>query len=94
VQNTSPQTRPQNICTSATVITLGKVQRSEVLIFSPGREFAINEIKLMLAFVLLRYDLKTKDGKRPSESSIGALTLPNLNAEILFRERNIEAMAN
>jgi cytochrome P450 len=61
---------------------------------SPGREFAINEIKLMLAFVLLRYDVKTKDGKRPQVTKFGALILPDMKAEIMFKERSDRPLAN
>jgi hypothetical protein len=54
---------------------------------SPGRFFAVNEIKLMLAFALLRYDFKTKDGKRPANLEFQGRCIPNPSAEILFRKR-------
>lgn len=56
---------------------------------SPGRFFAVNEMKLMLAFTLLRYDVKTKDGKRPKEMKFHAFFIPDMNAEILFKRRAI-----
>ena len=37
---------------------------------SPGRFFAVNEMKLMLAFTMLRYDVMAKDGKRPEDITI------------------------
>ena len=52
---------------------------------SPGRHFAVTVIKLMLAFILLRYDVKTKDGLRPARTKY--ILLPNMKAEILFRRR-------
>lgn len=52
---------------------------------SPGRQFAVTVIKLMLAFILLQYDIKTKDGLRPARTKF--VLLPNMKAEILFRKR-------
>jgi cytochrome P450 len=54
---------------------------------SPGRFFAINEIKLMLAFTLLRFDIKTKDGIRPPDFKFQSNNIPNRSAEILYRKR-------
>ena len=54
---------------------------------SPGRFFAINEIKLMLAFTLLRYDVKTVDGTRPKERVFNSMVVPDLKAKILYRRR-------
>lgn len=50
---------------------------------SPGRFFAVTLMKLMLAFLLLRYDIKTKDGVRPADINL----IPDVKAEILFRRR-------
>lgn len=43
----------------------------------------------MLAFVLLRYDFKTKDGKRPANLVFQGQCIPNPTAEILFKRREI-----
>jgi len=56
---------------------------------SPGRQFAVNEIKLMLAFTILRYDVKTRDGKRPEDWTMNWFLMPNQSAEILFRRRKL-----
>lgn len=56
---------------------------------NPGRFFAVIEMKLMLAFTLLRYDIKTKDGKRPPDRQFYWYVLPDMKAEILFRRRFI-----
>lgn len=56
---------------------------------SPGRFFAVNEIKLILAFTLLRFDIKTKDGMRPPDWRLKWYILPNRTAEILFRRRKL-----
>ena len=41
----------------------------------------------MLAFVLLRYDFKAKDGKRPANLEFQGRCIPNPTAEILFTRR-------
>jgi cytochrome P450 len=56
--------------------------------FSPGRFFAVNEIKLILAWTLLKYDFKTKDGKRPEDFRFEQYVTPDRKAEILFRKRS------
>ena len=54
----------------------------------PGRWFASYEIKLNLAALLLKYDLKLKDGeRRPKSLNYQFLNSPNPNAEVLFRNR-------
>ena len=63
--------------------------KSILLISSPGRFFAINEIKLMLAFTLLRYDVKTVDGKPVVPIPLGGMILPNMKASILYRKRAV-----
>jgi hypothetical protein len=50
---------------------------------------AVNHMKMMLAFILLTYDVKTKDGKRPPNQKYQTLTAPNMTAEILFRKRQV-----
>lgn len=52
----------------------------------PGRFFAVNEIKLMLAFTLLRFDFRTKDGVRPRDGCFQTANFPNMKAEILFKK--------
>lgn len=55
---------------------------------SPGRFFAVNELKAMLAHILLNYDVKmADDGGRPANVWIGLSSLPNTKAEVLFRKR-------
>ncbi|KAM6503777.1 Cytochrome P450 [Amanita muscaria] len=54
----------------------------------PGRFFVINEIKVMLAHLLLNYDIKMADGGgRPKDWQFGIFTGPDTNAKILFRKR-------
>ena len=55
---------------------------------SPGRFFAANELKAMLAHILLNYDVKMANGGgRPENMRIGQSSLPNTKAEVLFRKR-------
>ncbi|TFK66282.1 cytochrome P450 [Pluteus cervinus] len=53
----------------------------------PGRFFAINEVKAMLAYVLLNYDVKLKDGERPKTMWLGTANIPNQTAHLPFRKR-------
>jgi cytochrome P450 len=53
----------------------------------PGRFFAVNELKTMLAHVLLNYDVKLADGKRPENIWYQAQSTPNPFANVLFRKR-------
>ncbi|RPD64698.1 cytochrome P450 [Lentinus tigrinus ALCF2SS1-6] len=55
----------------------------------PGRFFAANELKAMLAFIVLNYDLKFANDSagRPENVCFGLNLIPNPSAEILFRRR-------
>ena len=54
---------------------------------SPGRFFAANEIKALLAHILVTYDFKLEEGKRaPRILYIGSLQIPE-KANIMFRKR-------
>jgi len=54
---------------------------------SPGRFFAVNEIKLMLATVLVRYDVKTENDLRPKDWEFQAQIIPDMSAKVLMRRR-------
>lgn len=53
----------------------------------PVSFLAETEIKTMLAFTIMRYDVRTKDGNRPMDHTFQNLTIPNIQAELLFRRR-------
>jgi hypothetical protein len=54
---------------------------------SPGRFFAINEIKALVAHIILEYDIKVENGKGlPHQARIGSLYFLR-NADLLFRKR-------
>ena len=54
---------------------------------SPGRAFAVNEIKVLLAHMLVTYDIKFEEGKQtPRALFIGSGRYPT-NANAMFRKR-------
>ncbi|KAH9042739.1 cytochrome P450 [Lactarius pseudohatsudake] len=53
----------------------------------PGRFFAVNEVKALLAHVVVMYDVKFEEGKQaPSSFSIGSMRVPG-KANVMFRKR-------
>ncbi|KAI0327081.1 hypothetical protein GY45DRAFT_1328112 [Cubamyces sp. BRFM 1775] len=59
-------------------------------IFSPGRFFAATELKAMLAFIVLNYDMKFEGhGKRPGNVYWGPVVIPAPSTRILFRKRQV-----
>jgi len=57
----------------------------------PGRFFAVNELKVMMAYTLLNYDLKFESGqRRPENSSRWHSVLP-ARKDVLFRKRQVVA---
>ncbi|KAJ9142628.1 Cytochrome P450 [Pleurostoma richardsiae] len=58
----------------------------------PGRFFAGNEIKMVLAYLLINFDFKLKDGEgRPKPMMLMMSKTPNPNGEVLFKRRSIES---
>lgn len=59
---------------------------------SPGRFFAANELKGMLAHLVLTYDVKLEDARaRPADLWVAANRVPNTTARVLFRRRRAAA---
>ena len=55
---------------------------------SPGRFFAANELKAMLAFMVVNYDLKLAgDGARPANVFFGSSVVPAPSGQLMFRKR-------
>jgi cytochrome P450 len=55
----------------------------------PGRFFAANELKLMLAHIVMNYDVKLeKEGERPEDMWFMSSCIPNPKAEVMFRKRS------
>jgi hypothetical protein len=58
------------------------------LLSSPGRFFAANELKTMLAHILLNYDVKFEDGAGfPPHKYFGVSCVPQ-KVNLLFRKRD------
>lgn len=57
----------------------------------PGRFFAVNEIKAMLAHILLEYDVQFENGslERPPNAYFEAAIIPNPRAKVMFRKRQM-----
>ncbi len=54
---------------------------------SPGRFFAVNEVKALLAYIVVMYDIKLEEGRGPPRGFyIAALHVPG-NANVMFRSR-------
>lgn len=54
----------------------------------PGRFFAGNEVKMILAYFLINFDIKLKEGEsRPKGMMLMMSKTPDPNAEIMFRRR-------
>ncbi|KIL65013.1 hypothetical protein M378DRAFT_77528, partial [Amanita muscaria Koide BX008] len=55
----------------------------------PGRFFAANELKVMLAHVLLNYDVHMANGGgRPANCVFGPDSMPDPTAQVMFRKRS------
>jgi cytochrome P450 len=56
----------------------------------PGRFLAASQLKMMMAHVLINYDVKfKKEGVRPLDLWLLSSCIPNPNAQVLFRKRLI-----
>jgi hypothetical protein len=47
----------------------------------------VNEMKLMLAHVIMTYDVKLRDGVRPADEWTAMVMQANSKAEVMFRLR-------
>lgn len=55
---------------------------------SPGRFFASMELKCIVAYVLLNYDVKMRnEGERPPDVWFGPFSVPDPKAQVMFRLR-------
>lgn len=60
----------------------------------PGRFFASAEIKVIMAYLLVDYDLKLVPGtNKPGQVHYGLATLPDSEADILFKRRDEPIMS-
>ncbi|PCH44104.1 cytochrome P450, partial [Wolfiporia cocos MD-104 SS10] len=59
----------------------------------PGRFFASIELKAILAYLIINYDIKTEDGRRPKDHWFGTAIVPNTSAHVMFRKRQFGSTA-
>lgn len=73
----------------ATVLTV--VNRVADTVFtlhhSPGRFFAVTEMKLIFAKLIQRYDMSLRPGEAPKEMLIATMAIPETKLQILFKVR-------
>jgi len=54
----------------------------------PGRFMAVNTLKTMMSYILIKYDVKFEDeGVQPQTQWFGSLSGPNRKSRVIFRER-------
>ena len=71
------------------LLSFGSTHRSHSYnpLSSPGRFFAVNEVKALLAHILVTYDFKLEEGKRaPRIRAFGTIRIPE-KANVMFRRR-------
>ncbi|KAF8832875.1 hypothetical protein HHX47_DHR1001941 [Lentinula edodes] len=56
----------------------------------PGRFFASTELKILMAYLLMNYEFRFPDGKRPPEELLGDVNIPNTRAIVHIRRRKPE----
>ncbi|KAF9819212.1 hypothetical protein IEO21_02251 [Rhodonia placenta] len=79
----SEKNKHHYVSTSAEYIGFGHGKHA-----CPGRFFAANELKIMLASIVLNYDVKFEDeGKRPANVWFATTVLPAPGAKVMFRKR-------
>ncbi|KII83967.1 hypothetical protein PLICRDRAFT_179995 [Plicaturopsis crispa FD-325 SS-3] len=62
----------------------------------PGRFFAANALKILLASIICNYDFKTSTNGRPENTYSGQSCFPDISKSLLFRERpdRVQSSAN
>jgi len=80
-------TKHQMVATSEDYLPFGLGRHA-----CPGRFFAANEIKAMLCYVLMNYDIMLPGGSttRPVNRYFGGSVMPSKGDEVLVRKRGIE----
>ncbi len=73
--------RPKNLLNRILVVVL-------IHAFSPGRFFAISEVKCILAHILLNYDVQLENGslERPPNFILETSTIPSAKTKVMFRK--------
>lgn len=55
--------------------------------YSPGRFFAANELKALLAYIVCNYEFKTVSGSRPANLYYADACVPDMSPQIMLKER-------
>jgi hypothetical protein len=61
--------------------------RPPSLVLSPGKFFAVNELKTLFAYIVMTYDIKFEEGNGVPRDICVAEMRSAGNANLLFRER-------
>jgi len=63
-----------------------------LLPYSPGRFFAVNEVKALLSYLILNYDFKLPGDSMTVPEPIYFMSnrAPNMTAKVLFKRRKVE----
>ncbi|KZT20329.1 cytochrome P450 [Neolentinus lepideus HHB14362 ss-1] len=75
-------TRHQMVATTAVYVSFGHGRHA-----CPGRFFAANELKTMMAHIVSSYDVKFADGMLPVNTYFATACVPDRKAKVLFRKR-------
>ena len=63
-----------------------------MLFFSPGRFMAADEIRLLLAHILMNYDIRPKDhGQRPPNWTFKKILFPDMKGMVQLKRRSVTA---
>ena len=55
---------------------------------SPGRYFASNELKVILGYIIVNYDLKLGgNGSRPADMHVATGVMPAPDGRVVFKKR-------
>ncbi|PCH34175.1 cytochrome P450 [Wolfiporia cocos MD-104 SS10] len=84
----SERIKHQYVSTSSEYIAFGHGRHA-----CPGRFFAVNELKVMMAYMILNYDVKFEgNGGRPEDVWVWHAVRPNPSARVMLRKRQCEAV--
>ncbi|KAJ4471699.1 cytochrome P450 [Lentinula edodes] len=81
------KTKHQHTATSSMYIPFGHGTHAWLV---PGRFFASTELKILMAYLLMNYEFRFPDGKRPPEELLGDVNIPNTRAIVHIRRRQPE----
>lgn len=54
---------------------------------SPGRFYAVDEMKIMLAILISRYEIKAVPGTAPKQTFVATMVIPDTQLKTLVKRR-------